>query len=110
MSLIIYTFYATIGFNSINLPAIEGTVLYEGVNSPVEGAYVICFYYEYHLWGLHFGGANRYFNDVDVVKTTKDGNFKLRPYKTVNLGLDNVRKFLIYKPGYLVQNAYVLDS
>lgn len=88
---------------TINLPVIEGTVIYEETNTPVEYAYVICFYYKYPLIeAINVGGANSDFNYVDVVKTNKDGKFILGPYQTISLNLDDTREFFIYKPGYSV--------
>lgn len=95
-------------FCVVRLPAINGTVLYEGSNTPVEGAYIICLYYKYHLSeAINVGGPNFSFNDVEIVRTDKDGKFLLGSYTTISLTyFDNIREFLIYKPGYSVLRYY----
>ena len=96
---------------TINLPAIEGTVSYEGTNRPVEDAYIICFYYKYPLIeAINVGGANRDFNYVEIVKTDKEGKFTLSPYKIISLRTDDTREFLIYKPGQSVLRYFQANS
>ena len=91
----------------VALPSIKGTVFYADGKTPVADAYVLGFMIKYSLLQvLNVGGANCDLNDVEIVKTDSNGQFKLNHYLTISLNRDDTRQFLIYKPGHSVLHYF----
>ena len=86
---------------AVFLPPIKGTVLYGDQKMPVSDAYIICTTYKYPLTqAINVGGPNWDLNDIEIVKTDINGKFITTSYNTISLSyLDDIRHFLIYKPG-----------
>lgn len=97
---------------AVFLPPIKGTVLYGDQKTPVSDAYIICTTYKYPLTqAINVGGPNWDFNDVEIVKTDINGNFITTSYNTISLSyLNDIRHFIIYKPGYSALSYSQCDS
>jgi hypothetical protein len=89
------------------LPGMSGVVLDKDTKKPISDAYVICFDDRYPLLDIiNVGGAYGDATAMQLVKTDKNGRFKLKPYFNVSLPSDDLRFIVIYKSGYYGECLY----